>query len=262
MNDDRLAKRRASYAALSEQQKAARRLKEKEARARRIARETSEERERRLAMGREASRRNRMLETPEQRNKRLAYMRAYKAEYTSARAAEIAEKSRAYYQKNKDKILASSKAYRQTHRDMVNERSKRKRIGCRQFAVSNRLRHRVYMAVRKADARKRLKTLVMTGCSVQFLCGWLESQFTDGMSWQNMGQWHIDHIIPCAAFDMTDESQQLVAFHYTNLRPLWGKENSAKRDRLPMGLRGPWTLESIAIARKLLGIRMHVAEPA
>ena len=58
----------------------------------------------------------------------------------------------------------------------------------------------------------------------------LEKQFQPGMSWDNHGYdgWHVDHIRPCASFDLTDEEQVRKCFHYTNLQPLWAKDNLRK----------------------------------
>jgi hypothetical protein len=56
----------------------------------------------------------------------------------------------------------------------------------------------------------------------------LEHQFKDGMTWDNHGEWHIDHIKPCVQFDLTDPEQQKECFHYTNMQPLWAFENQSK----------------------------------
>ena len=52
------------------------------------------------------------------------------------------------------------------------------------------------------------------------------------MSFKNYGKWHIDHIIPCSKFDLTKRDEQLKAFHYTNLQPLWANENFKKSNKL------------------------------
>lgn len=52
------------------------------------------------------------------------------------------------------------------------------------------------------------------------------------MTWENYGEWHIDHIKPCASFDLNDPEQQKLCFHYTNLQPMWAKENQKKADKL------------------------------
>ncbi len=59
-------------------------------------------------------------------------------------------------------------------------------------------------------------------------------KFLPGMTWANHGRrgWHIDHIIPCAAFDMTDENQAKACWNYKNLRPLWAEDNWAKGDKI------------------------------
>ncbi len=77
--------------------------------------------------------------------------------------------------------------------------------------------------------RKSRPTLDMLGCSLAQLRTHLESQFRDGMTWENYGtHWHIDHIRPCASFDLRNETEQWQCFHYTNLQPLTAEENWAK----------------------------------
>ncbi|MFA5154729.1 MAG: hypothetical protein WC554_19445 [Clostridia bacterium] len=80
-------------------------------------------------------------------------------------------------------------------------------------------------------------TMNLVGCSVDFLKQYLEKQFKKGMTWNNHGtgwngkgmkEWHIDHIIPCASFDLSKPSEQRKCFHYTNLQPLWARENFKK----------------------------------
>lgn len=66
------------------------------------------------------------------------------------------------------------------------------------------------------------------GCSPAFLREHLENLFTDGMTWENQGEWHIDHIRPCASFDLTTEEERHKCFHYTNLQPLWAADNISK----------------------------------
>ena len=50
------------------------------------------------------------------------------------------------------------------------------------------------------------------------------------MTWENHGQygWHVDHIKPCALFDLTKIEEQKKCFHYTNLQPLWWRDNIKK----------------------------------
>ncbi len=66
------------------------------------------------------------------------------------------------------------------------------------------------------------------GCSPSHLEQHLESQFTDGMTWDNYGDWHVDHIKPISSFDLSTESERIAANHYTNLQPLWAEDNLKK----------------------------------
>lgn len=94
------------------------------------------------------------------------------------------------------------------------------------YKLARLLRTRVRKAIQ--GNHKTKPTLELLGCSLENLKEHLEKQFNDGMSWNNFGEWHIDHIKPCASFDLTDPKQQKECFHYTNLQPLWAEDNLKK----------------------------------
>ena len=71
----------------------------------------------------------------------------------------------------------------------------------------------------------------LTGCSKNDLLKHLESKFTEGMTFENYGEWHIDHIRPCASFNLEDPEEQKKCFHWTNLQPLWALDNIRKGDK-------------------------------
>ena len=102
------------------------------------------------------------------------------------------------------------------------------------YRMIRHLRRRLCKAVAAQGTAKHGRTNQLTGCDARQLRTWLESQFQEGMSWDNYGYygWHVDHIRPCASFDLSDPEQQKECFHYTNLQPLWGEENRAKSARL------------------------------
>ena len=70
----------------------------------------------------------------------------------------------------------------------------------------------------------------LLGCTNEEFKDHISSQFKNGMDWDrfNNGEIHIDHIKPCCTFDLTDENQLRVCFHYTNLQPLWAIDNYRK----------------------------------
>ena len=69
------------------------------------------------------------------------------------------------------------------------------------------------------------------GCNSEGLRLYIERLFTEGMNWENYGEWHIDHIVPISAFDLQNKEEFLRAVHYTNLQPLWAFDNISKGAR-------------------------------
>lgn len=100
-----------------------------------------------------------------------------------------------------------------------------------EYRLTKLLRGRVRAAITKGY--KSAHTLELLGCSIDELKVHLEQQFEPGMTWDNYGEWHIDHIIPCNYFDLTKEENQRICFNYRNLQPLWAEENHKKNDSLP-----------------------------
>ena len=99
------------------------------------------------------------------------------------------------------------------------------------FRACHRLRKRLLKVLN--GRRKSGRMVELLGCSSDQLRSHLESLWQPGMTWANYGVygWHIDHIRPCASFDMSDPKQQAECFHHTNLQPLWAKDNIAKGAR-------------------------------
>lgn len=101
-----------------------------------------------------------------------------------------------------------------------------------QRKVANTCRARLGTAIRQAGAKKSASTFSLIGCSIEFLKDWIQRKFKRGMRWNNHGDWHIDHIVPCAAFDLRTKEGQQTCFHYSNLRPLWAEDNLSKGDKI------------------------------
>jgi len=151
-----------------------------------------------------------------------------------------AAQNKANYEANKHITLAAKKEYRknmtQEERD---DENRKKRIRCANrrkddpsYRLVCNLRSRVSAALKNAKTIKAENSMSLFGCSVDELKAHLESQFTEGMSWDNYGLhgWHVDHIRPCNSFDLTVDKEQKICFNYTNLQPLWAKDNITKSD--------------------------------
>ena len=95
------------------------------------------------------------------------------------------------------------------------------------YKLIHYMRSRLRKAV-KGYGDKYDTTMNLVGCDSTKLREYIEAKFTEGMTWENHGDWHIDHIQPCCSFDLTDEEEQKKCFHYTNLQPLWAIDNLKK----------------------------------
>ena len=90
---------------------------------------------------------------------------------------------------------------------------------------------RIRSAIKMSGSKKNDRTSKLIGCSIPYFMDHIEKQFNKGMTWENYGKWHIDHRVPCASFDLTDPEQQKACFHYTNMQPMWAKENLKKANK-------------------------------
>jgi hypothetical protein len=129
---------------------------------------------------------------------------------------ELKEKARIRYQQNKKQI---------------NKKSLERRKNNPKEKLSHALRNRILKVLNGISKSK--KTIELLGCSIEECKEHIQNKFRDQMSWKNHGTyWHIDHIIPCASFDLENEEEQKKCFHYTNLQPLTAKENLSKGKKI------------------------------
>ena len=159
------------------------------------------------------------------------------------------ESQKEYRIKHRDKIRINDKKFRQQHKKELSEKSKNNYLKNKitilkrhknyannkyntdiNFKLSCLLRNRIRYALKRNF--KSISTLKLLGCSLDFLKQHLSSKFTEGMSFDNYGKWHIEHIKPCASFDLSKPEEQAKCFHYTNLQPLWAKDNILKGSKV------------------------------
>ena len=129
-----------------------------------------------------------------------------------------------------DKNPEKRKEYRENYKPRKQEQRKERRDSDPVFNLTNRLRCRLWKYLKILNITKTNKTFDIVGCSPQFLKEHLETQFTDGMSWDNRSEWHIDHIIPLSSAKTEDELYKLC--HYENLQPLWAEDNLKKSNKI------------------------------
>lgn len=139
---------------------------------------------------------------------------------------------------NPDSIKIDSQRRKPSTKEQMRRRIARQVITMRNRRISDplyrslmNLRRRVRAAVKTARVSRSDRFNTLLGCSSIVLREWIQGQFSEGMSWENYGRWHIDHVRPCASFDLQNHDQQRLCFHYTNLQPLWATENLKKSSK-------------------------------
>ncbi len=122
---------------------------------------------------------------------------------------------------NKIKALEKSGFFEQKAAELAIKRGQRK--------LSLKLRTRFYMALKKNS--KRGQMVYFMGATAEAVKSHIANKFLPGMTWENWGPktWHIDHIRPLSSFDLTKKEDLCLAFHFSNLQPLWAKDNLKKR---------------------------------
>ncbi len=188
----------------------------------------------------------------------------YNKDYQDENKEKIAINKKAHYELNKEEILEKAKTYRdkpeikkkkaqaaKEYRDKNKEKIARKKkidaalpenMASRNknarsrrktdpnYQIRGNLTNRINKALK--DNTKSASTIKLLGCTIEEFKVHLESQFTEGMSWDNhsLSGWHIDHIKPCAKFNLSKPSEQLECFNFKNLQPLWAIDNLKKSD--------------------------------
>ena len=188
----------------------------------------------------------------ENKDRRKAYLDAYysrpdviasvkekgKRNYIASREAILLANAK-WREENKGRRAEYMNAYRTKNKKVIYAKHAEYRRSNPQAKMTAYLRSRVSHAIKKLGGVKSARTEALIGCSFKHLMAHLESLFKPGMTWENYGKWEIDHIKPCAIFDLTAPNQQRACFHFTNVQPLWRDENRSKYCRYDPDMEKP-----------------------
>jgi len=145
---------------------------------------------------------------------------------------------REYYHKNKENINKDSigkylKEYKEKNKDKINSWRKNYREDKFKndsvYKLTHNIRGLISAYLRKFGYTKSKKTELILGCSFEEFKTHIESQFQEGMSWENQGRWHLDHKTPISWAETEEQVYELN--HYTNFQPLWAEDNLSKGNK-------------------------------
>lgn len=162
------------------------------------------------------------------------HKKEYDAKRNKDKCEEIRKKRIEYYNKNKEKIANYSKDWNRNNierrRQISSNHKANKRLQSSVYVLSERMRARIRYAIINTGSTKKTSTEKILGCSFEELKRHIEKQFYDGMSWEKISNIHIDHIVPVSSGKT--EEDVLMLCHFTNLRPLWAKDNMSKGNKM------------------------------
>jgi hypothetical protein len=160
------------------------------------------------------------------RQKNLHKEREAAKRWREANPEESRARAREYARRNPEKIKQRNQKYAERNRERERRYRKKLRQKNPMVALRMSLRTRMWSAFVRQRFKKPNRTEAILGATVAEVRRHLESQFREGMSWENYGKWHVDHIVPLASAQTVEGVVALC--HYTNLQPLWAEENLRK----------------------------------
>lgn len=157
---------------------------------------------------------------------KVKYNKEYQKEYRTKNKVKISTQKKEYYQTNIEKIIG----YRKKNKEEIIKKQVKyivnRRLTNPLFKLKQDISNLIRISMKRKGYTKRSRTHQILGCDYDFFKQYIEAQFTNGMSWENQGKWHYDHIIPISSANTEDEIIRLN--HYTNFQPMWAKDNLSK----------------------------------
>jgi hypothetical protein len=182
-----------------------------------------------------------------------------RTEYRKSVSNHVKEKNKKYYEENREELLIHNKEYRDQNKEAILQQRKeyRNREDVKKHIQE---KNKAYLPIRKERIKERRRTdtnfqlseilrskihkmlkghktsyINYIGCDVEWLKTWIAFRFDENMNWDNLGSyWQLDHILPIHGFNLTNENEKRICFHWTNLQPLSATENRQKSDNLQL----------------------------
>lgn len=166
-----------------------------------------------------------------------ATLREYNRQWRASNRERVRDMDRRWREAQGKAWKRYKRAYDDKNKAVINANRRRRyheRIKLQPRSVQLRLREALRARIRCSLKRRKAsaRTIALLRCSISDLMLYLESRFMPGMTWENYGSvWEMDHIMPCALFDLTKPEHQRACFHFSNLQPLFVAQNRKKQGR-------------------------------
>lgn len=165
--------------------------------------------------------------------------REYNKKYYEANKERILQQNAQYREANKESIAAQRREYRARMREHIAKKNqqylpikkqkiKERRKTDENFRISEVIRSKVHKLLRGLPTSYK----DLLGMDLEVFRDWLAFQFEPGMTWDNYGEWQIDHVLPMSRFDLSNPHNQVICYGWTNLQPLWTKDNRQKSNTI------------------------------
>ncbi len=154
--------------------------------------------------------------------------------YREKNKEKIKEKHSTWSKENRNKLKEYHSDWRDKNREHLNEYRKdyerNKRANEPKYRIGHRTRTAVWTCLKERNVAKYRSTFELLGYTLEELMNHLEKLFTEGMTWENYGEWHVDHKLPMSSFNFeTIEDREFkLCWCLDNLQPLWGPDNLSK----------------------------------
>jgi hypothetical protein len=158
--------------------------------------------------------------------------------YTKKNKEKLSEYHKEWSDKNRVKLRGYHSEWRDKNRVNINEKTRlwylNKRRNDPGFRLKCNTRTAIWTCLKERNVTKYRSTFELLGYTLEELMIHLEQQFTEGMTWDNYGEWHVDHKIPMASFNFetTEDREFKLCWSLENLQPLWGLDNLSKGTKL------------------------------
>lgn len=168
------------------------------------------------------------------RQKNAKHVQAQSKAYREAHQEEEKVRAKAWHQANKEKANTYNKAWYQANKEYALAKSSqwqktnKDKLQKQRDSIQTKLRNAVTYAFTRIRQNKSADTQTLLGCTWEEARAHFESLFQEGMTWDNHGEWHIDHVRPVASFA---QDELHLMNHISNLQPLWAKDNLQKSDK-------------------------------